>query len=105
MLHSDEVMWLGHRLRALAEIFFEKFAEQFPFAAAEQGPRLHCQFKAPFAQSPIGGFGQPVTLRAGLQLLLEQIGLVGKGPLQQIPEKDARLLGIAGLVIVEGDDG
>ena len=98
-------MWLGHRLRALAEIFFEEFAKQFPFAPAEQGARLQRQFKAPFAQSRIGGFGQLVILWAGLQLLLEQIGLVGQGPLQQIPEKDARLLGIAGLVIVEGDDG
>ena len=49
VLHPDEVMWLGHRLRALAEIFFEEFAKQFPFAPAEQGARLHRQFKAPFA--------------------------------------------------------
>ena len=55
-------------------------------------------------QSWIGGFAQLVMVCARFQLLLEQISLVGEGSLQQIPEKNARLLGIACLVVVEGDD-
>ena len=57
-LHSNEVMRLCHGSAAFGEIFFEKFAEEFPFAPAEQWAGLDRQLEPPFVQARIGGFVQ-----------------------------------------------
>ena len=103
-LHSDEVVRLGHELGAFSEVFFEEFAKQLPLAAAEQGARLDGKFEPSFVQAWIWSFVEVAVVCVGFNLLSQQLGLLGQGLVQYIPQKGAGLSGVAGFLVVDVDD-